>query len=71
MFIPSVYTMDEKKKDVSNALNKNLLGSDLTLSFLMAASANYRHDTVLRPFPPMYIESDGETKDYAQLVYYS
>ena len=29
--------------------------ADLRWSLLVAAMSNYRHDSVLRPFPPMYL----------------
>ena len=34
----------------------------------MAALSSYRHDTVLRPFPPMFVRENSDSKDYAKLV---
>lgn len=41
---------------VLESLRADLLAVDLIWSFLVAALNSYRHDTVLRPFPPMFQE---------------
>lgn len=46
----------------------NHLEKDLLLSLLISALDNYRHDTVLRPFPPMCVNDETNEKDYAELV---
>lgn len=43
------------------------LASDLQWSLFLAAMNSYRHDTVLRPFPPMY-QSGHDEKDHEALV---
>ncbi|XP_031782737.1 protein mono-ADP-ribosyltransferase PARP16 [Nasonia vitripennis] len=46
-------------------LEKDLKAADLKWSLFVAAVYTYRHDTCLRPFPPMYIKN--ETKDIESL----
>ena len=43
------------------------LAVDLQLSLFIAAMNSYRHDTVLRPFPPMF-QSDDKEKDIKTMV---
>ena len=43
------------------------LAADLTLSLFAAAVHSYRHDSVLRPFPPAFIKG-GLEKDRKALV---
>ena len=43
------------------------LAVDLQLSLFIAAMNSYRHDTVLRPFPPMF-QSDDKEKDIKAMV---
>lgn len=47
-------------------LEKDLVAADLKWSLFVAASHSYRHDSCLRPFPPMYIKN--ECKDIEALV---
>ena len=46
------------------------LAVDLQLSLFIAAMNSYRHDTVLRPFPPMF-QSEDKEKDIKTMVYRS
>ena len=46
------------------------LAVDLQLSLFIAAMNSYRHDTVLRPFPPMF-QSEDKEKDIKTMVYMS
>ena len=43
------------------------LAVDLQLSLFIAAMNSYRHDTVLRPFPPMF-QSEDKEKDIKTMV---
>ena len=45
---------------------EELQSSDFLVSMFWAAMTSYRHDTVLRPFPPMY--QNGENKNIEKLV---
>ena len=61
--------MDNKKSRVLAVLERNIAGSDLQFSLLVAACSSYRQDTVLRPFPPNYTDKDhNENKEYERLV---
>ena len=43
-------------------LEEDVLVADFRWSILVAAACSYRHDSVLRPFPPMLLRStDGDT----------
>ena len=61
--------MENKKDKVLSIVKNKIIGSDLQFSFLVAACSSYRHDTVLRPFPPHYMESEhASSKQYDRLV---
>ena len=38
-------------------LQEDLLAADFRWSILVAAACSYRHDSVLRPFPPMLLRN--------------
>ena len=45
-------------------LEKDVLVVDFRWSILVAAASSYRHDSVLRPFPPMLLRrSDDNTNE--------
>lgn len=45
-------------------LEKDILVVDFRWSILVAAACSYRHDSVLRPFPPMLLQrSDGSNSN--------
>ena len=60
---------DQYKFDLLSALSTDMPASDCLVSLFWSALSNYRHDTVLRPFPSQYILTDG-TKDVDGLVSY-
>ena len=60
---------DQYKYDLLSALSTDMPASDCLVSLFWSALTNYRHDTVLRPFPSQYILTDG-TKDVDGLVSY-
>jgi len=45
---------------VKSLLAADILACDVQVSLFVAASQSYRQDTTLRPFPPMYINEEGE-----------
>jgi len=45
---------------VRKRIEDDLLVSDLLWSLLIAAMSSYRHDSVLKPFPPMYRKSSHQ-----------
>lgn len=52
--------------EVLSLLDNNPISSDFLISVLWAAATNYKHDTLLRPFPSQYIRE--EQKDVDALV---
>ena len=63
-------TEEDRYDVVLKTIQKDPLSADLLLSVLIAASSSYRHDTVLRPFPPQYSSENEEEKNYQELVGY-
>ncbi|XP_002731205.1 protein mono-ADP-ribosyltransferase PARP16-like [Saccoglossus kowalevskii] len=57
----------ELRDRVIERLNEDPTGADIKFSLFFAAANNYRHDTVLRPFPPMFLNANGE-KDFRKLA---
>lgn len=55
-------------REFASLLDKDPLSTDLLVSLLWAAAANYKHDTLVRPFPPQYLKNDHEQKDIELLV---
>ena len=52
--------------EVISLLDDDPTSADFLISILWAAATNYKHDTLLRPFPPQYIKE--EQKDVEKLV---
>ena len=57
----------ELKSQLVSALTKDLSASDCLVALFWSALTNYRHDTVLRPFPQMFLLKDGN-KDVDGMV---
>ncbi|XP_035667650.1 protein mono-ADP-ribosyltransferase PARP16-like isoform X2 [Branchiostoma floridae] len=57
---------EELLRNVREKLEGDLLAADLQLSLFAAALLSYRHDTVLRPFPPGFARQNDE-KDFPAL----
>ncbi|GAB1603768.1 protein mono-ADP-ribosyltransferase PARP16-like [Argonauta hians] len=55
---PNIQT--EGKRAVLERVNSDPAACDLTISLFVAAVHSYRHDSVLRPFPPAFIKEDLE-----------
>ena len=63
--------MDTIKRDAIKVwLAEDLQAADVKWSLFFAAAHNYRHDTVLRPFPAAYLKGEEPhwTKDHDRLV---
>ena len=69
--------IEKIREEVLSRLRADMLSADLRVSLLVAALSSYRHDTVLRPFPPMFAAAQTESgisnghqsdKDYKRLV---
>ena len=55
--------MEGERNFVDNVLSKvrkDAFAADLQISLFMSALHNYRHDSLLRPFPPGYLHENGE-----------
>ena len=52
---------------ILSKVKKDPFAADLQISLFMSALHNYRHDSLLRPFPPQYLRENGE-KDTNGLV---
>ena len=53
-------TRENQLLKVHKKLTDDVLAADLQWSLLVSAQASYRHDTVLKPAPPMFTaDSDG------------
>ena len=62
--------MEEESDFVDNVLHKvrkDPSAADLQISLFISALYNYRHDSLLRPFPPRYLHENGE-KNIEELV---
>ncbi|XP_014781742.1 protein mono-ADP-ribosyltransferase PARP16 isoform X1 [Octopus bimaculoides] len=54
--------LPDGKRTVLERVNSDPVACDLTISLFVAAVHSYRHDSVLRPFPPAFIK-EGFEKD--------
>ncbi|KAI8478430.1 Protein mono-ADP-ribosyltransferase parp16 [Branchiostoma belcheri] len=57
---------EDVRTNVREKLEGDVLAADLQLSLFAAALLSYRHDTVLRPFPPGFARQNDE-KDFPAL----
>ncbi|XP_062403945.1 protein mono-ADP-ribosyltransferase PARP16 [Sardina pilchardus] len=51
---------------VRSCLQRDPVAADLRLSLFLSAVQSYKRDSVLRPFPPLYLT--GDTKDFESLL---
>lgn len=58
---------EEVKGSVRLHLQRDLLATDFLTSLFWAAMSSFRHDTILRPFPPMFLSEEGH-KDISGVV---
>lgn len=59
--------MTELAEYIKEKIWQDPLAADLQWSLFLAALKSYRFDSVLRPFPPMFVGEDDE-KDLKALV---
>ena len=57
--------------EVLSLLDNNPISSDFLISVLWAAATNYKHDTLLRPFPSQYIREEQKDVDALVRLYYT
>ena len=53
---------EEAKDRVLARLESDVISADMQWSLFMSALESYRHDSVLRPFPSAFVETDGNKK---------
>ena len=56
------------RESVPEQLQRNLLGAEFLVGIFWAAANSFRHDSIVRPFPPMFVEggagsSSGEVRE--------
>ena len=56
---PSTHSVDT----VARQLQRDILGGDFLVSLFWSAMNSFRHDSILRPFPPMFVESLSEEEE--------
>ena len=60
---------DAKLEYILSCQKRDPFAADVQLSFFVAALNSYRHDTVLKPFPSNYYETENrENKNFVLLV---
>lgn len=63
---------EAKRAYIKQRLKNDPLSVDLQWSLMVSALSSYRHDSVLRPFPPMFlkeqIHDQSGAHDYQALV---
>lgn len=63
--------LEDQYKFVKECIQNNLYSSDFLVCLFVSALNSFRHDTVLRPFPPEYLINHGNNfkeKDFERLV---
>lgn len=57
---------------LSSVIDRDLLAADFLVSIFWSAMTSFRHDTILRPFPPGFVDdqnlSTGSHKNLEKLV---
>jgi len=65
-------SLEEKIVFLKCCLQRDLVVADLEWSLFVAALSSYKRDTVLRPFPPMFVAQqsniDTDSRDFKVLV---
>ena len=57
----------QSPQQVLGLLQRDLLAADFLTTIFWAAMSSFRHDTVLRPFPPSFLQGTDQ-KDIEELV---
>ena len=58
----------EQRLELKHQLERDVLAADFLVSIFWSAMTSFRHDTILRPFPPSFIRgtTDGRDGEHAQ-----
>lgn len=56
-----------KLEQIKEILNRDLAAADMKLSLFISAAISYKQDSLLSPFPKMYLSDKGE-KNFERLV---
>lgn len=57
----------EKVKKLTEILENDLVASDFKWTLFVAAANSYKYDSLLKPFPSMFIYSNNQTLDIFKL----
>lgn len=60
--------LKESWRTVIQRIRNDPMAVDANLSFFAAVLQSYRWDSILKPFPPMYLLSPDNEKDIERLV---
>lgn len=60
---PAEVSVHEKRLSLCNLIRNDIHAADLRWSLFVAAAQSYRHDTILRPFPPKFLSEDTKEID--------
>lgn len=52
----SVSTEAQETETVREQLQRNLLAAEFLVGIFWSAANSFRHDSIVRPFPPMFVE---------------
>lgn len=47
------------QETITEVLERDILGAEFLMALFSSAMNSFRHDSILRPFPTMFLESDG------------
>ena len=50
---------DLEELSLPEQLQRNILGAEFLVSLFWSAANSFRHDSIVRPFPPMFVEGGG------------
>ena len=65
---------ESRSSALSAVIDRDLLAADFLVSMFWSAMMSFRHDTVLRPFPPAFVDehmqgsNTGSHKNILELV---
>lgn len=48
--------IEDLQETVSDQLKRNLMGAEFLVGIFWSAANSFRHDSIVRPFPPMFVE---------------
>ena len=52
------HVMEDLHGNIHEHLQRDILAADFLTSVFWSAMSSFRHDTILRPFPPMFLTGE-------------